>query len=918
MSNLKCGTKTYTGPKCAETAYPECKDVGKGYKYDQLYLKGGKPVTEVAGKSPKYFAKFNQITKALKGSGLWSSNPLALGVCRVPFKKKASKTEAWYLYSPASSNGPQPQLPMLAAPSYAEYQEPEVEPSFEQKAEKKLKDLAEGYSKKIDTVKASEFDVGTIWNNFWKEVSGAAALIVLIVTTKIIGSKRKKKKNVDAEKRLRELEEKAKSAERKASAVEQKTGQVEGVADSAKVVATSAEKIATAADQKATDAQQKATAAQLIASAAEKRVSTEPPILLMPEHIKTPVPGSMAAPVPAPTLEIVSIDEEAPPLERPTIVMDAPQAAALKKGVEHSDTLDDLMKDGTQEPDLDMVETLLRFDPANRDLAEESDLRAIETTYAKKIPESVVKRAGLVARYLYKPEGVTFTEALIEILETACEKSKNGKVTIHDVREAAIELRIFDDLFDDARDVEHALEHVEEIEEVTEKKIPREMVWKARLIARDYYRPDNLTTTEAMTRILQSAAELAKGPRVARVDLVDAAIFLTESDIQTTQEAIAQLERVYDEQRIKNFDAVITISVESHSKWVDRKGYHLKPVDVSKGMGGVVGARASSASSPSRPTGATEKVDMSRVSIGDSVPGFRPTADGIEIPEAYRTSGKAISGVTPDAPTCQPMELPEEVRLEMAGAEAQRNAQTSGLEFTNIPQMAAPLFRSISYYKRAEAAIGRFVTGDSALKRVWGATQESVDIITAAFRTVLSEVSEEKANRYYIPEEDQATREGLEAAAQKQTTIDRDSAQIFDLERSTILPGDVEDNKARAMARDAIEKHPELKTLNAFEKTQYIDLYVKAIAGVDGFAEFYFAEGAATKGDAVIEGVLAAREFVKTGSAVAGAKGAKGRSKAESKKGAPKGKPKSESFDLGDMFKDGELDGIVDPKKPGK
>ena len=30
-----------------------------------------------------------------------------------------------------------------------------------------------------------------------------------------------------------------------------------------------------------------------------------------------------------------------------------------------------------------------------------------------------MKRAGLVARFLYKPEGVTFTEALTEILETA-------------------------------------------------------------------------------------------------------------------------------------------------------------------------------------------------------------------------------------------------------------------------------------------------------------------------------------------------------------------------------------------------------------------------------------------------------------------------------------------------------------------
>ena len=247
MSNLKCGTKGYSGPTCKEADFPECKEIGGGYNYKKLYRKGAKPTTSKS----KYSAKYKQM-KSISGNGaFWSANPLATGVCRVASKKNPTRSLEWYAFEPATAPQPAavPTAPAYTNGVYDSQPEDEGDPTFAERADRMLKDAVKYYDAKFTKLEESDFDPKVMLDNFWKEAIAVAGVIVAAITIKLLRGRSKKRKAALAkEKRLAE-KKKARMAEEKARAAEQRMLEAERETIEARKAALDAERKAMEAER---------------------------------------------------------------------------------------------------------------------------------------------------------------------------------------------------------------------------------------------------------------------------------------------------------------------------------------------------------------------------------------------------------------------------------------------------------------------------------------------------------------------------------------------------------------------------------------------------------------------------------------------------------------------------------------------
>jgi len=192
MSDFKCGTKGYQGPKCKLSDFPSCDDLGADAELNQLVYKyGDLDALKEGSYVPNHKVGLNVIHKNAD-KGFWQTNPFASQICTLPNKKNPKKTDFYAA-----------RLPM-------EVEEDSVSDSYAKPSQEKgflgkIEDYYEGKAKA--TFNNGGVSAEKIFDNFWQEIAAVGGLLFLIVTTKIIRSASKKKKKPPIKEKAPKVEE---------------------------------------------------------------------------------------------------------------------------------------------------------------------------------------------------------------------------------------------------------------------------------------------------------------------------------------------------------------------------------------------------------------------------------------------------------------------------------------------------------------------------------------------------------------------------------------------------------------------------------------------------------------------------------------------------------------------------------------
>ncbi len=705
MADFKCGAKGQLDPKCKLSDFPSCDDLGVDAELNQLVYKyNDLDALNEGSYEPNHKVGLNVVNKKAD-QRFWQTNPFASQICTLPNKKNPKKTDFYVARLPEEVEE------SAVSNSYAK-------PSQEKGFLKTVEDYYEGKAK------AAFNDGGVsaekIFDNFWQEIAAVGGLLFLIVTTKIIRSASKKKKKSQAEEKATKVEKRVQQPPRKAEPLP--TLAEQRFADEAPVDLVTRTPTSLRKELPKVEAKPEAAALPQVVEQAE----VSPP----PQAVSGMQPFPKGAEVARESGEHgphQTIHPEAPPDMQKTVEQQLNGLSSKDRPTmmfgEGSTDEDDGRTD--REPPVDILLLLKKFDPPVKSLKKDSDLHKIEEKFGKKIPESVVKRAMVLVNSEFNPQISTPKEVLELVLEAAAKRSKNGKVSVVNMNAAVLDFLILKDLFGGEGGMLDIIDEVQEIEAETGKHMPIEVVWKAKLLVREYFHPQGMTENEALVLLLRESSEQCKWETVTKGNVIDtAALFFGNEDNAAAEEAMKKAEIKMAGQK-EAFNQRIEKVVGGYQNWIMRDGY--EPAQGAKGP--AVDAKVRGTMTPS-------------ASLSDQMD---------------RASN--VVTIKPDPNVNYFSDTPHPINVH------------------ELMEDISP-FKTLPYFKEARMLMEIYVRKNTHFAGGWLRSQAKLDMIKIAFTTVLGEVEEEVA-KTYLNFADGVTEAGYEASTQKAEAITRGSAQPY-------------------------------------------------------------------------------------------------------------------------------------------